>query len=340
MRKAIAAKIIVAAIAAAALVLPVAAEDEFIHCRHTESNILADEGEVTVYYSAVFLGDYSNSARFQLDFAKHIERELGGKSGDTHCFFENSGNAAQRAQERQISDDKALDYIYDNFKMTGWAPDTFSERGIDNFHMKLDNDSGEIQICMRDHECEDGDRVRISVDGETILEGEIFNDWKCKSFQAQAGQNYSVNLHAINGTGRKGNCSYRNVNTGEIRVSGSNTETQSWQHRGGAGSNARIIVSLSEQAQARREQEQAREADDQDNSAPQEEKPQQSGATRQESTQPQTAAPAQSQTQAASAPTPAPQKPAQNPNLCEFANDGECDEPHFCETGTDGNDCN
>ena len=340
MLKAIIVKIAAALFAVAALVSPAAAQDNFIHCLHIESDILADEGERTVYYSAVFLDDYSNSARFQLDFAKHIKGELNGKGGDTYCFFENSASAAQRAQENEIRDDKALDYIYDKFKMTGWAPDTFSAQGISDFHMKLDDDSGEIQVCMRDHECEDGDRVRISVDGGTILEGEIFNNWKCESFQAQAGRNYAVNLHAINGTGRKGNCSYRNVNTGEIRVSGSNTETQSWRHRGGAGSVARLIVSLSEQAQARREQEQAEEADDRDDSATREESPRQDGATPQESTEAQPSAPAPSQTQAAPAPTPAPSKPARNPNLCEFANDGECDEPHFCETGTDGNDCN
>jgi hypothetical protein len=27
------------------------------------------------------------------------------------------------------------------------------------------------------------------------------------------------------------------------------------------------------------------------------------------------------------------------PNSCEFANDGECDEPNLCERGTDTNDC-
>lgn len=49
---------------------------------------------------------------------------------------------------------------------------------------------------------------------------------------------------AVNGTGRKGNCSYANVNTGEIRVEGKTGETQSWRHRGGAGSSANIIVNV------------------------------------------------------------------------------------------------
>ena len=51
-----------------------------------------------------------------------------------------------------------------------------------------------------------------------------------------------VELTALNGTGYKGDCSYRDENTGEIRVTGENTETQVWRHRGGAGSKARLIV--------------------------------------------------------------------------------------------------
>ena len=41
---------------------------------------------------------------------------------------------------------------------------------------------------------------------------------------------------ALNGTGYKGDCSHRDANTGEIRVTGENIETQVWRHRGGAGS--------------------------------------------------------------------------------------------------------
>ena len=33
-----------------------------------------------------------------------------------------------------------------------------------------------------------------------------------------AGESYAVELTAINGTGYKGDCSYRDENTGEIRV--------------------------------------------------------------------------------------------------------------------------
>ena len=32
---------------------------------------------------------------------------------------------------------------------------------------------------MRDHECEDGDRIRVEVNGRSIFSGEIDNDWDC-----------------------------------------------------------------------------------------------------------------------------------------------------------------
>ncbi len=56
--------------------------------------------------------------------------------------------------------------------------------------------------------------------------------------------NNRVEFFASNGTGRKGNCSYADANTGEIRVEGMNNETQSWRDRGGAGSSASIIVKV------------------------------------------------------------------------------------------------
>ena len=58
----------------------------------------------------------------------------------------------------------------------------------------------------------------------------------------QAGD-YVIELTALNGTGFKGDCNFADANTGEIRVSGLNAETQVWRHREGAGSQALIIVS-------------------------------------------------------------------------------------------------
>ncbi len=119
---------------------------------------------------------------------------------------------------------------------------TTSEQDIQDFSMKIRGSTGTLKICVRDHECEDGDRIRVEVNGRSIFSGEIDNDWDCYTLDVWSGESYAVELTALNGTGYKGDCSYRDENTGEIRVTGENTETQVWRHRGGAGSKARIIV--------------------------------------------------------------------------------------------------
>ncbi len=113
---------------------------------------------------------------------------------------------------------------------------------VQDFPMKIKGTTGSLKVCVRDHECEDGDKIRVDVDGRSIFSGEIDNDWDCYTLDVWAGESYAVELTALNGTGYKGDCSYRDENTGEIRVTGENTETQVWRHRGGAGSKARIIV--------------------------------------------------------------------------------------------------
>ena len=117
-----------------------------------------------------------------------------------------------------------------------------SDQDIQDFSMKIRGTTGSLKVCVRDHECEDGDKIRVDVDGRSIFSGEIDNDWDCYTLDVWAGESYAVELTALNGTGYKGDCSYRDENTGEIRVTGENTETQVWRHRGGAGSKARIIV--------------------------------------------------------------------------------------------------
>ena len=348
----IATALVVAILSCAGFVLPAAAaSEEFIYCKHVENELLVEEGNRKVFYSAVFLADYSNRIRYELDFAKHVKNNLGGGLGDTSCYFERDESRAQSELHQEIRDDERLE-IYDGVVRTNWAPDTFSNQALRDFHMKLDDDSGQIQVCMRDHECEDGDRVRVSVDGAAMLEGEIYNDWDCESFTAQAGREYAIKLYAINGTGRTGNCSYRDVNTGEIRVSAENSQIHSWQHRGGAGSSAKIIVSLSEQARQRKQNEAQAQSE---NEQTEEEAPRETERTeestpreteRTEAPTPETNAaprqdnPTRRETTGRQNNAPAPTKPKTDPNLCEFANDGECDEPHFCEPGTDGNDCN
>ncbi len=116
------------------------------------------------------------------------------------------------------------------------------DQGLRDFPMKIRGATGSLEICVRDHKCEDGDEIRVDVEGRTIFSGEIVNEWDCQTIEVRGGERYEVELTALNGTGYKGNCSYIDENTGEIRVTGENTETQVWRHRGGAGSKARLIV--------------------------------------------------------------------------------------------------
>ena len=87
-------------------------------------------------------------------------------------------------------------------------------------------------------------RFDVSVNGSVIFSGELFNAWNCQNVPVQQGTN-RFELFAINGTGFKGNCSHTDANTGEIVVTGGNTRgTQSWRHRGGAGSQANLNVTV------------------------------------------------------------------------------------------------
>ena len=117
-----------------------------------------------------------------------------------------------------------------------------SDEGIQDFPMRIRGFSGELEICVRDHECEDGDRISVDANGRELFSGEIVNDWACNALEVSAGKSYLLKLTALNGTGYKGACSYANVNTGEIRVTGENIATQVWRHRGGTNSQARILV--------------------------------------------------------------------------------------------------
>ena len=128
---------------------------------------------------------------------------------------------------------------------TGVPPDGPTANPIDDFNVSIPSSCPlALRVCVRDHECEDGDQVRVSVNGGVVFSGEIDNDWQCRDVAVREGVN-TVEMFAINGTGFKGACSYADANTGEIRITGGqNVETQSWSHRGGAGSTANLNVTV------------------------------------------------------------------------------------------------
>ncbi len=117
------------------------------------------------------------------------------------------------------------------------------ERGLEDFPVQIEGETGTIDICVRDHECEDGDAIDVDVDGRNVFSGEIVNEAMCSALEVEAGREYVIELTALNGTGFKGACNFADANTGEIVVRGLDSETQVWRHREGAGSRARIVVS-------------------------------------------------------------------------------------------------
>lgn len=145
-------------------------------------------------------------------------------------------HARTRASRNSVS---VVDSLWTPYENEGLA-----ERHLRDFHISVPASDRSVRVCVRDHECEDGDRVRVSVNGRAVFgDVEIVNEWACQPVPVHQGRN-SIELYAINGTGRKGNCSYRDGNTGEIRVESRNAETQTWMHRGGKGSNANIVVTV------------------------------------------------------------------------------------------------
>ena len=117
---------------------------------------------------------------------------------------------------------------------------------IDDFNVGIPSSCPrEVEICVRDHQCEDGDQIRVSVNGGVVFSGELFNAADCRIVPVREGTN-SVELFAINGTGFKGACDHADVNTGEITIRGStaSVETQNWLHSGGTGSRANLNVTV------------------------------------------------------------------------------------------------
>ena len=102
-----------------------------------------------------------------------------------------------------------------------------------------------VNVCVRDHQCEDGDEARVTVNGNVVFEGELFNAWACKTVDVNEGTN-RITFLALNGSGFKGACSYADANTGQLRVTGQggNTVLQSWYHSGGKGSIANLDITV------------------------------------------------------------------------------------------------
>ncbi len=105
--------------------------------------------------------------------------------------------------------------------------------------------AAEVEVCVRDYACEDGDEARVTVNDSIVFEGELFNRWQCDVVSVNEGVN-SIAFLALNGTGFKGACDHSDANTGELRVTarGGDQDLQRWQHRGGKGSRANLNITI------------------------------------------------------------------------------------------------
>lgn len=82
----------------------------------------------------------------------------------------------------------------------------------------------------------------VAVDGAQVFSGELYSSWSRYTVPVVPGPN-PISTLVVNGTGfKRSSCSHENVNTGEMRVTGTDSATRSWRHRGGAGSSAQISV--------------------------------------------------------------------------------------------------
>ena len=103
----------------------------------------------------------------------------------------------------------------------------------------------EVDVCVRDDQCVDGDEVKITINDDVAFEGELFGTWQCEVASVREGSN-SVVFLALNGTGFKGNCTTTNVNTGQLRITarGGDENLQNWRHAGGRGSEADLTITV------------------------------------------------------------------------------------------------
>ena len=118
---------------------------------------------------------------------------------------------------------------------------------IRDFNVAIPNSCPrEVEICVRDHQCIDGDRVRVTLNGNIVFaDQELVSAFICQRVPVTAGTN-SVVFTALNGTGGKGFCDHSDANSGEIEIRGgtSSESRQSWLHAGGEGSSANLNITI------------------------------------------------------------------------------------------------
>ena len=223
-----------------------ARDDDYIYCSRTggEEYSIFD----VYYYTAIFQGDYGSTLGYENDFHDFLKANQPDHFyRHSYCFYGETREDAEAAALRSRMANEREGY---RVVRTNWTPngagrgaDGFTSVPIADFRISVPRSPYDVEVCVRDHECEDGDRVRVSVNGTRLLGGEIVNDWSCRAVSLREGR-HDIELYAVNGTGYRGDCSYLDGNTGELRVTGEDSRTQSWRHRGGKGSSAKITITV------------------------------------------------------------------------------------------------
>ena len=102
----------------------------------------------------------------------------------------------------------------------------------------------EVDVCVRDHSCIDGDIVRVKVNGTELFTFVMHPEWICRTATVREGAN-AIEAYTVNGTGHYGNCP-NNINTGQLEARASNVASTLWLAPQGFTSSANLNVELSD----------------------------------------------------------------------------------------------
>ena len=152
-----------------------AQDDDNIYCLQYDRNAGVDD----VYYSGVFAGDYGSTLGYENDFYDYLEsRGFEPDITESYCFFHPTLPAAERDMLSKIEEDRRYGYTA---VRTEWRPEgsaafadvPISPQPLRDFRISVPVSPYGVGVCVRDHECEDGDRVRVSVNGIELMSEEI-----------------------------------------------------------------------------------------------------------------------------------------------------------------------
>lgn len=195
----------------------------------------------TIDLSNYFTDPDGDRLTYQLTFSS-------GHDGNVHASVSGDelqiqGVASPGARVRVTASDPSGRTAYQDFTVSVSAVGSGQPPNdpLDDVNVQISSSCPrQVQICVRDNSCEDGDRISVSVNGAQLFSGELFNAPHCFNAPVREGAN-AVSVLALNGTGYKGACDHINANTGEIRING---QAQGWRHPARAGSRANINVTI------------------------------------------------------------------------------------------------